>query len=420
MENKAHLGNLPREIIEMLLHYLSDQSYTHLAQLQLINKNWKQPAQAQLYSKIDFTRQNFAFDQMKLLSFLYAVAFAPSKPGKLVKYLKLTNSNLKFLELMNDTPATLRKFGKVFPNLEHFVNDGNGDDDNDEDFRGGNDYYTMNDDFEEFDQDLQDKYAAQALNYFGERQEKQAPYYVDIMWDNLEKYNRWCKLKELPHGCKQLSSYGQAANARAHSLEILDFYYPYKALDDDSKRKVFNKKSYCEWVLDRLHVFTNMKHLKSDVDPKCVSVDMEELDSIIDNASIITTLSLIHPKDPQDEYKPWRQRSSIVISVTKIKKLSPVVPQRNIKVLKNDLDMIFTDAATRYFMKKFPALEKLSMSRFLWEKDSLSTKALDAFSRHIARNVKKYYIKSCLSRGQDYWKGCLSLKLVLHTLIICM
>lgn len=70
MENTAHLGNLPRKIIEMILQYLSSQPYANQAQLQLINNNWRHPAQAQLYSSIDFTCDSLNMTNGRWSSFL--------------------------------------------------------------------------------------------------------------------------------------------------------------------------------------------------------------------------------------------------------------------------------------------------------------------------------------------------------------
>lgn len=108
-----------------------------------------------------------------------------------------------------------------------------------------------------------------------EEKEKDVSCYIDLMWNNMHNY--WRKLKEVPYGREKLVSYGLAINAHIDSLEILDIYYPYKALDNDSKDKAHGKASYCKMVVDKLHKLTNLKHLKFEVDQECSSVDVEEI-----------------------------------------------------------------------------------------------------------------------------------------------
>lgn len=107
-------------------------------------------------------------------------------------------------------------------------------------------------------------------------------------------HNYWRKLKEVSYGREKLVSYGLAINAHIDSLEILDIYYPCEALDNDSKDKVHDKASYCKMVVDKLHKFTNLKHLKFEVNQECSSVDVEDLDYIINYACTVAYLSLVH------------------------------------------------------------------------------------------------------------------------------
>lgn len=75
-------------------------------------------------------------------------------------------------------------------------------------------------------------------------------------------------------------------------------------------------------------------------------------------------------------------------TISKTENVSCVIPQRNIKVLNNDLLMTFTGTVTRYYTEKFPSLEEISISNFVWEKNALSTKALDDFFHHIAKKCQ--------------------------------
>lgn len=59
MENTSRVEDLPREIIEMLLNHISEESHADLAHFQLINKNWSQPAQVGLYTSISLTQKKF-------------------------------------------------------------------------------------------------------------------------------------------------------------------------------------------------------------------------------------------------------------------------------------------------------------------------------------------------------------------------
>lgn len=92
-------------------------------------------------------------------------------------------------------------------------------------------------------------------------------------------------------------------------------------------------------------------------------------------------------------------------TISKTENVSCVIPQRNIKVLNNDLLMTSTDTVTRYYTEKFPSLEEIFISNFVSEKNALSRKALDDFFHHIARNVKHYHIRTRSAYAHHYWRA---------------
>lgn len=95
-----------------------------------------------------------------MVTFFKAIAYAPSTPGKFVKYLKVGKSTLQYLEAYNNTSATLNKFSRVFPNLGHFVNDGNGGRDQHFSFHSFQDDEEFDEEFqvEEFDLEVYDPF----------------------------------------------------------------------------------------------------------------------------------------------------------------------------------------------------------------------------------------------------------------------
>lgn len=99
-------------------------------------------------------------------------------------------------------------------------------------------------------------------------------------------------MKEIPSGRKQLEDYALAASAYQQILESLDIYYPYKALPTDGLFKIQEKATYREKVIDKLR-YSNLKQLKFEVQPKWSTVELGELDDIIDKSSSgIPSLSL--------------------------------------------------------------------------------------------------------------------------------
>lgn len=127
MEHKTGLGNLPVEIIELILHHIPDQSLdAHLAQLQHLNKNWSQSTQAKLYTFIDLTRQNFGVRYGKRRNvelFFKTIKDPPSTPGKHVKYLKMDDDVLEYINLQADTSTVVDNLSTLFPNLEYLIKD---------------------------------------------------------------------------------------------------------------------------------------------------------------------------------------------------------------------------------------------------------------------------------------------------------
>lgn len=316
MENTSRVEDLPREIIEMLLNHISEESHADLAHFQLINKNWSQPAQVRLYTSISLTQKKFmAKDQKKTVAFFKTITTSPSEPGDYVKHLTVNSSVLGFLSSTdyNDTSAKLEDLNLMFPNLEHLLKVG----------------------YE--DVGLEDEYFSD--------DEEEVPGSITTMWNTVANKDHWHKLKEIPYGRKQLGYYGLGAYAHYQTFSV-DVYYPYMgSLMNDGPTRFHEKASFCDNVVNKLQDYCKLKHLKFDVDPSCFSTDLKSLDYVIDkSASAVISLSL-----EQQDYHETEKTYSYPLGLIRVTNAEGYVdPQPKIKVLKNDLDLVFTGAVASY------------------------------------------------------------------------
>lgn len=260
----------------------------------------------------------------------------------------------------NDTSAKLEDLNLMFPYLEHLLKVG----------------------YE--DVGLEDEYFSD--------DEEEVPGSIITMWNTVAKKDHWHKLKEIPYGRKQLGYYGLGAYAHYQTFESVDGYYSYMgSLMDDGPTRFHEKASFCDNVVNKLQDYSKLKHLKFDMDPRCFSMDLKSLDYVIDkSASAVTSL----PLEQQDYHETEKTYSypSGLIRVTNAE--GYVDPQPKIKVLKNDLDLVFTGAVASYFIRKFPSLDELVMPNFLWNQQLLTKGGLDAYCQHVVKTVKHYHIRS--------------------------